>query len=89
MKVDLLFDPFRARWTDVRAGAIAAEQAGFDGVWLYDHLAGSVHGVGRGPARMWERPMEIVMRQWATRQMRHLLALASARSPSSSRQRAS
>jgi len=41
--VDLLFDPFGARWSDVRAGAIAAEQAGFDGVWLYDHLAGSVH----------------------------------------------
>ena len=43
MKIDLLFDPFGARWSDVRAGAIAAEQAGFDGVWLYDHLAGSVH----------------------------------------------
>jgi alkanesulfonate monooxygenase SsuD/methylene tetrahydromethanopterin reductase-like flavin-dependent oxidoreductase (luciferase family) len=42
--IDLLFDPFGARWTDVRAGALAAEQAGFDGVWLYDHLAGSVHG---------------------------------------------
>jgi len=41
--VDLLFDPFGARWSDVRAGAIAAEQAGFDGVWTYDHLAGSVH----------------------------------------------
>lgn len=44
MQVDLLFDPFGARWSDVRAGGIAAEQAGFDGVWLYDHLAGSVHG---------------------------------------------
>src|SRR5207253_10520283 len=43
VRVDLLFDPFRARWSEVRAGAIAAEQAGFDGVWLYDHLAGSVH----------------------------------------------
>ena len=47
MLVDLLFDPFGARWTDVRAGAIAAEAAGFDGVWLYDHLAGSVHGERR------------------------------------------
>src|SRR3954465_7763853 len=44
MHVDLLFDPFGARWGDVHAGAVAAEQAGFDGVWLYDHLAGSVHG---------------------------------------------
>jgi alkanesulfonate monooxygenase SsuD/methylene tetrahydromethanopterin reductase-like flavin-dependent oxidoreductase (luciferase family) len=41
--VDALFDPFGGRWTDVRAGARAAEQAGFDAVWLYDHLAGSVH----------------------------------------------
>ena len=41
--VDLLFDPFGTSWSDLRAGAIAAEQAGFDGVWLYDHLAGSVH----------------------------------------------
>src|SRR5687767_7466060 len=44
MHVDLLFDPFGARWSEVHAGVIAAEQAGFDGVWLYDHLAGSVHG---------------------------------------------
>ena len=43
LKVDLLFDPFGATWSEVHAGAIAAEQAGFDGVWLYDHLAGSVH----------------------------------------------
>ncbi len=44
MFVDLLFDPFGARWVDVRDGAVAAEAAGFDGVWTYDHLAGSVHG---------------------------------------------
>ncbi len=43
MYVDLLFDPFGGRWSDVHAGATAAEEAGFDGVWLYDHLAGSVH----------------------------------------------
>jgi len=45
--VDVLFDPFGGRWSDVREGAVAAEQAGFDGVWLYDHLAGSVHGASR------------------------------------------
>jgi alkanesulfonate monooxygenase SsuD/methylene tetrahydromethanopterin reductase-like flavin-dependent oxidoreductase (luciferase family) len=44
MHVDLLFDPFGATWVDVREGAVAAEAAGFDGVWTYDHLAGSVHG---------------------------------------------
>ncbi len=43
MKIDLLFDPFGAKWPDVRDGAMAAEGEGFDGVWLYDHLAGSVH----------------------------------------------
>jgi alkanesulfonate monooxygenase SsuD/methylene tetrahydromethanopterin reductase-like flavin-dependent oxidoreductase (luciferase family) len=43
MKIDLLFDPFGARWRDIREGAIAAEGEGFDGVWIYDHLAGSVH----------------------------------------------
>jgi alkanesulfonate monooxygenase SsuD/methylene tetrahydromethanopterin reductase-like flavin-dependent oxidoreductase (luciferase family) len=41
--VDILFDPFGGRWADVRDGALAAEAAGFDGVWLYDHLAGAVH----------------------------------------------
>jgi len=46
MKIDLLFDPFGPR--DRRAGgATAAEGEGFDGVWLYDHLAGSVHGESR------------------------------------------
>ena len=48
MKIDLLFDPFDASWPDVREGAMIAEGEGFDGVWLYDHLAGSVHGQGRG-----------------------------------------
>ena len=45
--IDVLFDPFGATWHDVREGAIAAEGEGFDGVWLYDHLAGSVHGQQR------------------------------------------
>lgn len=47
MKIDLLFDPFGATWPDVREAAWAAEAEGFDGVWLYDHLAGSVHGQAR------------------------------------------
>ena len=47
MKTDLLFDPFGATWTDVREAAWAAEGEGFDGVWLYDHLAGSVHRESR------------------------------------------
>jgi len=47
MQTDLLFDPFGVTWPDVREGAIVAEGEGFDGVWLYDHLAGSVHGEDR------------------------------------------
>jgi alkanesulfonate monooxygenase SsuD/methylene tetrahydromethanopterin reductase-like flavin-dependent oxidoreductase (luciferase family) len=43
VRIDVLFDPFAARWHDVRDGAKAAEAAGFDGIWLYDHLAGAVH----------------------------------------------
>ncbi len=42
--LDALFDPFGATWEELRDGAVAAEAAGLDGVWLYDHLAGSVHG---------------------------------------------
>jgi alkanesulfonate monooxygenase SsuD/methylene tetrahydromethanopterin reductase-like flavin-dependent oxidoreductase (luciferase family) len=47
VKIDVLFDPFGTTWEDVREGALAAEGEGFDGVWLYDHLAGSVHGQDR------------------------------------------
>lgn len=43
-RVDLLLDPFGARWADALAAARAAEAAGFDGLWTWDHLAGSVHG---------------------------------------------
>lgn len=43
MRLDLLFDPFGATWPDIREAAVVAEGEGFDGVWLYDHLAGSVH----------------------------------------------
>ena len=27
-----------ARWSDVRAAAMAADEAGFDGIWTWDHL---------------------------------------------------
>ncbi len=47
MQIDLLFDPFGATWRDIQEGAVAAQGEGFDGVWLYDHLAGSVHGQQR------------------------------------------
>jgi alkanesulfonate monooxygenase SsuD/methylene tetrahydromethanopterin reductase-like flavin-dependent oxidoreductase (luciferase family) len=43
VKIDVLVDPFGARWGEVRALAHAAEDGGFDGLWTWDHLAGSVH----------------------------------------------
>jgi alkanesulfonate monooxygenase SsuD/methylene tetrahydromethanopterin reductase-like flavin-dependent oxidoreductase (luciferase family) len=46
VNLDVLFDPFGASCEEVLEGAAAAEELGFDGVWLYDHLAGSVHGAG-------------------------------------------
>jgi len=38
VKTDLLLIPMGARWTDMRAAAGAADEAGFDGVWTWDHL---------------------------------------------------
>lgn len=38
MKTDLLLIPMGARWADVRAAAVAADEAGFDGIWTWDHL---------------------------------------------------
>lgn len=44
MDVDLLLDPFGARWAEVRDAARAAEDLGYDGLWTWDHLAGQAHG---------------------------------------------
>ena len=38
MKTDLLLIPMGARWAAVRAAAVAADEAGFDGIWTWDHL---------------------------------------------------
>ena len=43
METDLLLDPFGARWADVRDAARAAADAGFGGIWTWDHLDGRVH----------------------------------------------
>lgn len=47
MKTDVLLIPFGATWADIRDGACRAEDAGYDGVWLWDHLRG---GGAAGPA---------------------------------------
>lgn len=44
LATDLLLDPFGADWQWLRATALAAEDGGFDGIWTWDHLMGSVHG---------------------------------------------
>jgi alkanesulfonate monooxygenase SsuD/methylene tetrahydromethanopterin reductase-like flavin-dependent oxidoreductase (luciferase family) len=44
VRIDVLLETFGARWPQIRAGAFTAERAGLDGVWLNDHLAGSVRG---------------------------------------------
>jgi alkanesulfonate monooxygenase SsuD/methylene tetrahydromethanopterin reductase-like flavin-dependent oxidoreductase (luciferase family) len=38
VKTDILLIPMSARWSDMRAAALAAEEAGFDGLWTWDHL---------------------------------------------------
>ena len=38
MRTDLLLIPMGARYADMRAAALAAEEAGFDGLWTWDHL---------------------------------------------------
>src|SRR5215813_1819061 len=38
MKTDLLLIPMSARYRDMRAAAVAAEESGFDGLWTWHHL---------------------------------------------------
>ena len=47
MLVDVLLDTFGVGWRELRAGAVAAERAGVDGVWVNDHLSGAVRGAGQ------------------------------------------
>jgi alkanesulfonate monooxygenase SsuD/methylene tetrahydromethanopterin reductase-like flavin-dependent oxidoreductase (luciferase family) len=38
MKTDILLIPMSARWSQMRAAALAVEEAGFHGLWTWDHL---------------------------------------------------
>ena len=38
MKTDVLLIPMSAGYADMRAAAVAADEAGFDGLWTWDHL---------------------------------------------------
>jgi len=53
MKTDLLLIPMSARYRDMRAAAVAAEQAGFDGLWTWDHLRDSDSESGPGVPEAW------------------------------------
>lgn len=46
MRTDLLLVPFDAEYDNLRDAALAAEAAGFDGLWTWDHLSGAVHRRG-------------------------------------------
>ncbi len=43
LQVDLLLDAFGARWADLRDAARAAREAGFRGIWVFDHVDGRVY----------------------------------------------
>ena len=46
--------PMGARWADMRAAALAAEAAGFDGLWTWDHLRDpDDDGTGPGVPEAW------------------------------------
>jgi alkanesulfonate monooxygenase SsuD/methylene tetrahydromethanopterin reductase-like flavin-dependent oxidoreductase (luciferase family) len=53
MKTDLLLIPMSARWADMRAAALAAEEAGFDGLWIWDHLRDPDDDEGPGVPEAW------------------------------------
>jgi alkanesulfonate monooxygenase SsuD/methylene tetrahydromethanopterin reductase-like flavin-dependent oxidoreductase (luciferase family) len=53
MKTDLLLIPMSARYRDMRAAAIAAEDAGFDGLWTWDHLRDPDGESGPGVPEAW------------------------------------
>ena len=38
MKTDVILVPFGTTYTELRDAAVAVEEAGFDGVWTWDHL---------------------------------------------------
>jgi alkanesulfonate monooxygenase SsuD/methylene tetrahydromethanopterin reductase-like flavin-dependent oxidoreductase (luciferase family) len=53
MKTDLLLIPMSARWADMRAAAIAAEESGYDGLWTWDHLRDPDDAAGPGVPEAW------------------------------------
>ena len=42
--VDVQFSPAHCDWAELREACLAAEEAGFGALWVYDHLAGAALG---------------------------------------------
>ena len=53
MKTDVLLIPMGARYAEMRAAAIAADEAGFDGLWTWDHLRDTDTDDGPGVPEVW------------------------------------
>jgi alkanesulfonate monooxygenase SsuD/methylene tetrahydromethanopterin reductase-like flavin-dependent oxidoreductase (luciferase family) len=53
MKIDILLIPMSARWGEMRAAAVAVEEAGFDGIWTWDHLRDPDGASGPGVPEAW------------------------------------
>jgi alkanesulfonate monooxygenase SsuD/methylene tetrahydromethanopterin reductase-like flavin-dependent oxidoreductase (luciferase family) len=53
MKTDVLLIPMGTRYADMRAAALAADEAGFDGLWTWDHLRDTEESDGPGVPEAW------------------------------------
>jgi alkanesulfonate monooxygenase SsuD/methylene tetrahydromethanopterin reductase-like flavin-dependent oxidoreductase (luciferase family) len=53
VKLDVLLVPMSARYADMRAAARAVEDAGFDGLWTWDHLRDPDGDGGPGVPEAW------------------------------------
>src|SRR5260370_34516851 len=53
MKTDVLLIPMSARYAEMRAPALAVEEAGFDGLWTWDHLRDPDRDGGPGVPEAW------------------------------------
>jgi alkanesulfonate monooxygenase SsuD/methylene tetrahydromethanopterin reductase-like flavin-dependent oxidoreductase (luciferase family) len=53
VKTDLLLVPMGASYADMRQAAVAAEEAGFDGLWTWDHLRDPEGGARSRVPEVW------------------------------------
>jgi alkanesulfonate monooxygenase SsuD/methylene tetrahydromethanopterin reductase-like flavin-dependent oxidoreductase (luciferase family) len=53
MLIDLLLVPFGASYAEMRTAALSAEEAGFNGLWTFDHFREPVPGTGAATPECW------------------------------------